>query len=585
MAETAAKLELVASVRDQMTRTFRAMQTGAVKFVDGVRKKFNEWAKDLFGIRGLIAGVATFMGSRALLNSVRNIAEVARETGNWADRLGIAVEELDALEFAASQYGVTNDAVRDGLKTLQEKLTDAAEGSATLRKRLADLGVNGFDPVTGKVRNAVDLIADLSSAFQRLQSEGRGADLFKIAADLFGGKAGGLQTLLTQGPDKLGAAIAPALQLGVITQNQVRIARLVAASFEIVDRAVRNVKLSLLEAFGPDIVAALKTFASLVGDNREKIVEFVRDVGTLAVTALRTAANITITIVRGILDAIDFVQSKISDVKDGFTTLKDLVLGGPFYAGGKAQARGEAQRASGTEDARRQLGELESQAGSAGKTFDDFVTTYSERFGRFRRAAVSEMQGVAQDAEHAAEQTTSAWDAYFDGFSEGLSNWKEELKDFHASGVQAGRDVFQAVRSGLEGFIAASIKGTERFKDAWKGMLRSILDDWISVVSKLTAQSLLSGLFGGLFGGGVPLIPGGSGSVIPGGSGITPGITPNALGGGTPLGSPIVVNLQVSAIDTRSGTEFLAQHKNTLAVIVSDMVRSNTTVKSLVRRR
>lgn len=583
MADTSVKLEIVASVRDQMTRTFAKLRQSVAQFVGPLGTAFKALGKALTDVRTLLGGVVAYLGARALVQHTRELARATAETERWASRLGMSVSEMDALDYVAQQTGIGIGAMRDGLKDLQEKIVKAAEGSDELKTAFGKLGVDVIDPTTGRIREAVYLLPELAEAFQQLRAAGRGNELVGLSEDLLGGQGAELSALLLRGPAEISRALGRVQELGVVTARQAATARVVTQAFEDSDRSIRNLQLSLLEAFGPDIVASLRTFADLVRANREAIVGFVRDVGTLVISGLRTAASLAITIMRGVLDAIDFVSAKVSDVvraTGGF--VRYLTFGGIDFGGSTPDPRTD------TSAARAGLDEVEGSLARVSASFGQFADQWGQRWDANRAIAQREIDRVVVHGETAAQTLEESWGPFFAGWREGFKAWREGLQDFRTLGREGAAQTLSAVEDGLSGFVASVVKGTESIKDAWKSMLRAILDDWIATFARITARSALEAIIGAFTGGitGGISTPGGSGSVTSPGGTIIPGgagFDASSFGGGR--GGPVTVNLHVQAIDGPSTEQFFARSHKAIVAQVLEGLNRNQDLKRAFRRR
>lgn len=577
MADTSVKFEIVATLRDQMTRTFAALRQSVSRFITPLSGAFRALGKALTDVRSLLGGVVAYLGARALVQHTRDVARAAAETERWSTRLGMTVGEMDALEYVAEQTGTSIGAMRDGLANLQEKLGKAADGSSELRAAFGRLGLEVLDPVTGQIRDAVHLLPELAQAFQDMRAAGRGGELVGLSEDLLGGQGSELAALLLRGPQEISRALGRVQELGVMTARQAATARVVTQAFADSDRTVRGLQLTLLEAFGPEIVATLRTFGDLVRENRDALVAFVRDVGALAVQGLRVAAQVTITIVRAVLDAIDFVTEKVA----GFGRMVSGFFSGGFYGMFGTGASSSAQARAG-------LNEFESSLGKVGESFEAFSARWADNWDANRAAATREIDRVVVTGTSAAEDLEQAWSPFFTGWQEGFRAWRDGLRDFRSLGQQSATQTLGAVEDGLAGFVANVVKGTESIKDAWKSMLRAILDDWIATFARITARSALEAIIGAFTGGlsKGAITPGGGGSVTSPGGTITPGGSGadlRSFGGGG--GGGLTVNISVQAVDADSVNRLFRAHGQSLAGVVVEQLGRNQALKGAVRRR
>ncbi len=131
------------------------------------------------------AAVTAIGGAAA---SVANsTAQAATETLQWANRLGLTTEQLSRLQFAASQYGVQQDAVIDGLKELSlrtDEFVKTGKGPGVDAFNALGLEASELNAVSN---DTAELFALVRSRVDDIQNA---AERQRIVDELFGGQAG-----------------------------------------------------------------------------------------------------------------------------------------------------------------------------------------------------------------------------------------------------------------------------------------------------------------------------------------------------------------------------------------------------------
>jgi hypothetical protein len=576
-----------------MTRVLRVAGNGFRGFFGTVTNGFRAIGRAIFSVQGLLAGAFAFFSGRAFVNQTRTISTLVGEYEIWAEKLGITTERLDALSFAAEQNGGSFDQMREGLKNLQERLDDAARGSVEFQRQFARLGIEVLDPQTGRIRNSADVLEQMAQAFAQLREQGRSEDLVKISEDLLGGSEQLLSVMLARGPDAIRVWTDMAKEMGLVTAQQARLGRVVAQSFNEIDRSWRAFQVAVLEEFGDEIVATIRTAAKFLRENSGFIIRVATDVITGIFQIVAAVGQAIITVVRAILRAIDVVSQAIDDViagiRDAVGFVSDL-----FGAAGPPAAAAPTVRRTG-QDASQEIDKastaidtLESRFNRLRGSFFATIDRMATAWVGFREQAQQEIGRVVVTAEHDLPKALEgAFDRFFAGFSEGFAAWRDQLKEMSLFGANAAREIFGTVESASATFIETLIKGTARFKDAWKAALVSILDATIQTFSQLLARNLLGGLFNGLFtgglgggGGSTPIVPGGDGVRVLSGVG---GGGPNSLG--RPGGDQITINLAVSAIDERGVARFFQENEALVGATVAGQIQRNAGLRELIRRR
>jgi hypothetical protein len=120
------------------------------------------------GIRtlgGAIAGVTTVGGLAALVN---NSISAADAIGRTAHTIGVGVEALQELRFAAKASGVEQQTLDMALQRFTRRTAEAAQGTGEAKDALAQMGIALRDQ-DGHLRRSEDLLADVADAFARIE--------------------------------------------------------------------------------------------------------------------------------------------------------------------------------------------------------------------------------------------------------------------------------------------------------------------------------------------------------------------------------------------------------------------------------
>ncbi len=166
-------------VRELVTRLgFDADTVAAQKYgkaVDDVRRVAQRAAIAMAGI------------STAATGLVWHFTNASSETLAWSNRLGIATDELQRLQFAADKYQISNKALIDGLKELSLRTDEFAKegaGEAVEAFERLDLSARDLNSVSGDTAELFRLVQSRVANIQNVSERQR------IADELFGGEAG-----------------------------------------------------------------------------------------------------------------------------------------------------------------------------------------------------------------------------------------------------------------------------------------------------------------------------------------------------------------------------------------------------------
>ena len=164
------------------------------------------------GIRtlgGALIGAATVGGLAALVD--RSIS-AADAIGKTADKIGVGVEALQELRFAAKASGVEQQTLDMALQRFTRRAAEAAQGTGEAKDALAQMGIALRDQ-SGNLRRSEDLLADVADAFARIEDP---AERVRLAFKLFDSEGVALVNLLRGGSDALEEMRERARDLGIV---------------------------------------------------------------------------------------------------------------------------------------------------------------------------------------------------------------------------------------------------------------------------------------------------------------------------------------------------------------------------------
>ena len=93
---------------------------------------------------------------------------MADAIGKTADKIGVGVEALQELRFAAKASGVEQQTLDMALQRFTRRAAEAAQGTGEAKDALAQMGIALRDQ-SGDLRSSEDLLADVADAFARIE--------------------------------------------------------------------------------------------------------------------------------------------------------------------------------------------------------------------------------------------------------------------------------------------------------------------------------------------------------------------------------------------------------------------------------
>ena len=159
---------------------------------------------------------ATYFGGREILQFADATMTAAVEVGRSAQQIGVGVEALQELRYAASQVGVEANDLDQILRDLGDRMGDAASGSKTWQEAFAALGVQIFD-THGRMRPVAEVLVDVAEGLRTADSDA--TRLFR-SMELFGDQGARILPLFQQGAEGIEALAAEARDLGIVLDTE-----------------------------------------------------------------------------------------------------------------------------------------------------------------------------------------------------------------------------------------------------------------------------------------------------------------------------------------------------------------------------
>lgn len=214
-----------------------------------------------------VAGVAREIGGAAVatFKFVNEQTKAADEVFELSKKVGVGVEELQRLQYAAKMSGVSGEALAGGLKKLNVNLLDMKNGGGKqAREALQEIGLSLADLEGKSKTQQIGVIADAMSI---VASE---ADRAALAGKIFGKSAGPeLAGLLAEGSAGIEALASSAS--GVFTEEQAQQAADYHDLLDQVDAQVGALARTLAIELLPIAKDMVQAVSDWVGENDEFI--------------------------------------------------------------------------------------------------------------------------------------------------------------------------------------------------------------------------------------------------------------------------------------------------------------------------
>ena len=189
-----------------------AIEKRGAKMGEGLRKGF-----DL--AKGAAIAFAGALVMDKLGQAISQGLEYASSLGEVSQQLGVTTKDLQFYRFAATQVGLSQEEMDQGLQKLTKSLGEAAQHNEKALGTFAKLGVSVRD-ANGNVRKAGEILPDLADGFARLGSD---AERSAVATDLFSRAGYKMLPFLSGGSSGVKELAAAYDKLGIaLSEEQIR---------------------------------------------------------------------------------------------------------------------------------------------------------------------------------------------------------------------------------------------------------------------------------------------------------------------------------------------------------------------------
>lgn len=184
------------------------------EFADGFKaaeKSLSRFSANM-GKAAAAIGVAAVGAAVALGAAIKHTSEEIDKLGKTAQSIGVPIEELSKLKYAADLSGLSLEGLSTGVGKLAKNMSEFAGGSDEAGKSFRALGISVKD-ASGNLRPISEVIADVAGKFGKMED---GAGKTALAMSLFGKSGKDLIPLLNSGSDGLREMYREAEQLGLV---------------------------------------------------------------------------------------------------------------------------------------------------------------------------------------------------------------------------------------------------------------------------------------------------------------------------------------------------------------------------------
>jgi hypothetical protein len=217
---------------------------------DAGRRMARSFAPATAAIGGVSRALSTFgvaLGAAAIAGFTKRTIDAVGGLGEMADQLGVSTDALQAYQFAATQVGLSQEQLQQGLGRLTRQIGDAASGNDVALRSFKALGIGVLD-ASGRVRSTEDILGDVADALKDIEDPARRAT---IAYELLGRAGQKFLPFLQDGRQGLRNLGVQARESGAILDKEL------IARFDQISDAIQRAKIKGTVAFANFMDAVL----------------------------------------------------------------------------------------------------------------------------------------------------------------------------------------------------------------------------------------------------------------------------------------------------------------------------------------
>ena len=278
MAEDAGNIEFKVTADTQNAIRNMDKVIGETKKVDSEFKKTDKTVNKLnTSFKGLASAIAGALAVNQIQSYITTTAQALDTQAKFADRIGASYEELQKLQFAASQTGVQINNLNTGLQRMSRRLETVAQGGAPeVAKQLKLMGIAIEDIAGLKPEEQIRLIAD---GMQDLATD---AQRTTAAFALFDTEGVALVNTLKNGSQALDDYGNQLESIGgIISRDTAAAAEAFNDQLDIMGRAAAGVGATILSEMLPSMQQLNSVIVEFVSDG-ENVKNIIEGIGVAA---------------------------------------------------------------------------------------------------------------------------------------------------------------------------------------------------------------------------------------------------------------------------------------------------------------
>jgi hypothetical protein len=178
---------------------------------DSIKRNLGGLADAAKNVNGLLAGIGVSLSAAGLAAMAKSAIDAADQLNKLSQKIGISVESLSTLRYAAELSDVSLETLQAGIRGLSQNISEASTGIGDSAEMFKALGI-AVKNADGSMKSTEDVLLQVANVFSKMED---GAVKSALAVKLFG--RGGLEMIpfLNQGAAGINQLTAEAERLGL----------------------------------------------------------------------------------------------------------------------------------------------------------------------------------------------------------------------------------------------------------------------------------------------------------------------------------------------------------------------------------
>ncbi len=223
---------------------------------DSIRGNLAKLGNESNRVKGLLAGLGVSLSVAGFAAMIKNAIDAADQLNKLSQKIGISVEALSTLRFAAQLSDVSLETLQKGIKGLSQNIAEANTGIGDGAQVFDALGI-AVKNADGSMKSTEAVLLQMADVFANLED---GAVKTALAVKLFGKSGMDMIPFLNQGAAGINQLTAEAERLGLkLTTETARSAEAFNDNLTALKASSSSLGIALARDFLPELTNITNT--------------------------------------------------------------------------------------------------------------------------------------------------------------------------------------------------------------------------------------------------------------------------------------------------------------------------------------